>query len=240
MSLESRIARTMAATFLLLALGCQEGFAEEDDIERGPDIGAEDDVGAEAADDDEGWDPGDGATDADEGTADGDACEPTAPNILGPYYIEVAPERSDLVEDGMTGTRLTLTGLVRGTDCAPIPEALLDFWQANDAGEYDNVGWTLRGKLHADAEGRWVLHTIVPGRYGADGVFRPEHIHVRVSAPGFPLLTTQLYFPDDPFAATDPFFLPSLVVVVSERPDGSLLAAFDFVLTPSEVSADAP
>jgi protocatechuate 3,4-dioxygenase beta subunit len=66
--------------------------------------------------------------------------EPTASNAEGPYYKSGAPERTALVEPDMTGTRLLLTGQVLTTGCQPVAGAVLDFWQANDQGEYDNAG----------------------------------------------------------------------------------------------------
>ena len=217
--------------FLGAAGACDDGAAD-DGLDAGPDFADATDSAevldaGDTSDAVEAADEADGAPDA----TDGAGCEPTAANILGPYYIEGAPERSDLVEPGMAGTRLTVTGRVLAADCTPIPGAMLDVWQANADGVYDNTGWLLRGWFLADAAGEWTLHTIVPGRYATGGTFRPDHIHVRVSAAGFLLLTTQLYFADDPFNATDPFFVPSLAMTTTVQPDGSLSATFDFVLS---------
>jgi len=209
-----------------VAGGCDEGAADDGWEETSEAVDASDAEGlAEAVDAVEAVDAAE-AVDA----VDGGTCEPTAANILGPYYIEGAPERWDLLEAGMAGTRLTVTGRVLTTGCAPIPGAMLDVWQANAEGVYDNTGWTLRGWFLADVAGEWTLSTIVPGRYATGGTFRPDHVHVRVSAAGFALLTTQLYFADDPYNATDPFFVPSLAMTTTVEPDGSLSATFDFVL----------
>jgi hypothetical protein len=62
---------------------------------------------------------------------------------------------------------------------APAANALLDFWQANPNGAYDNTGYTLRGHQYTDANGYYTLTTIVPGIYPG----RTEHIHVKVQAP---------------------------------------------------------
>ncbi len=63
-------------------------------------------------------------------------------------------------------------------------------------------------------------------------MYRPAHIHVKVSAPGHAPLTTQLYFPEDPYNAGDPFIDRSLIMEVS--PDRNALGArYDFVLRPS-------
>jgi protocatechuate 3,4-dioxygenase beta subunit/sugar lactone lactonase YvrE len=152
--------------------------------------------------------------------------EPTASNAEGPYYKGGAPERAVLVEPDTTGTRLLLTGQVLTTDCQPVAGALLDFWQANDQGEYDNVGYTLRGRQFADEMGRYRLETIVPARYPG----RPPHIHVKVNAPGGPVLTTQIYFEGQPGNEGDGLIRPSLIVPLADTADGGEAATFNFVL----------
>src|SRR5205085_9577000 len=74
---------------------------------------------------------------------DGDAVTPA--ETEGPYYKRSTPERTSLWEPGMAGTRLRLSGQVLTRDCRPVPAALLDFWQADAAGAYDNAGYRLRG-----------------------------------------------------------------------------------------------
>ena len=145
--------------------------------------------------------------------ADDDDLDETIEQTEGPYYITDTPERTSLLEDGMPGTRLTVTGYVYSTGCQPVEGALIDFWQANDAGEYDNVGYTLRGHQFTDEEGRYELETIVPGIYTG----RTRHIHVKVQAPNEPVLTTQLYFPDEPENERDGIFDPSLVIAYDEE-----------------------
>jgi virginiamycin B lyase len=152
--------------------------------------------------------------------------EPTASNAEGPYYKSGAPERTALVESGMAGTRLLLTGQVLTTDCKPVAGALLDFWQADGQGEYDNVGYTLRGRQFADDMGRYRLETIMPGRYPG----RPPHIHVKVNAPGGPVLTTQIYFEGQPGNQSDALISPSLIVSLRDTSDGGKAATFNFVL----------
>ena len=136
-------------------------------------------------------------------TASGDAAQIilAAPNCSGgvtpeqtegPYYKANTPERASLVTAGMSGTKITLTGYVLTRNCKPVANAWLDFWQADDKGNYDNSGYTLRGHQTADANGRYTLETIIPGLYPG----RTEHIHVKVRAPNQPILTTQLYFPE--------------------------------------------
>lgn len=152
--------------------------------------------------------------------------DPTPAQTEGPYYTPNTPERASLLEPGMAGTKLVVSGVVMNTDCKPIARALLDFWQANDAGEYDNVGYTLRGHQFADENGRYQLETIVPGLYPG----RTRHIHVKVQAPNQRALTTQLYFPGEPRNRTDGIYNPVLEMTLADNTDGSKNGAFDFVL----------
>src|SRR6185436_7746190 len=69
----------------------------------------------------------------------------------GPYFTANSPERASLLEDGMPGTKLVVTGYVYDTHCQPVANALLDFWQADANGVYDNSGYTLRGHQFTDA-----------------------------------------------------------------------------------------
>lgn len=155
----------------------------------------------------------------------GDADDPTPPQTEGPYFTPNSPERTSLLEPGVNGTRLVVSGRVLTTECKPVPQALLDFWQADARGGYDNIGFRLRGHQYSDAEGRYRLETIVPGLYPG----RTRHIHVKVQAPNRPVLTTQLYFPDEPRNASDAIFNPKLVMAVQDTSKGKL-ATFDFVL----------
>ena len=150
---------------------------------------------------------------------------PTPPQTAGPFFKPRSPRRASLLEPGMGGTRIIVTGSVLSTDCRPIPGALLDFWQADDRGEYDNAGFRLRGHQFTDEQGRYRLETIVPALYPG----RARHIHVRVQAPNQPVLTTQLYFPDEPGNRGDWIFRPELVMVVRDE-SGAKVGAFDFVL----------
>ena len=80
----------------------------------------------------------------------------------------------DLVTKQTPGTLLSVTGgvIAFGT-CDAIAAAELDFWQANTDGDYDNVGFELRGVMTADAGGLWELQTIAPGNYLDGGEMRP-------------------------------------------------------------------
>jgi protocatechuate 3,4-dioxygenase beta subunit len=90
----------------------------------------------------------------------------------------------------------------------------------------------LRGKLRTEADGRYHVRTVLPGRYLNGAQYRPSHIHVKLRAPGFTELTTQLYFPGDPYNDVDPFIHRSLIMGVEQASSG-LKARFDFALRPT-------
>jgi protocatechuate 3,4-dioxygenase beta subunit len=151
--------------------------------------------------------------------------EPTLAQTEGPYYTPDTPERTSLLEPGMPGTKLVVTGYVLATNCQPIPQALVDFWHCDDAGVYDNAGYRLRGHQFTDDQGRYHLETIVPGVYTG----RTRHIHVKVQAPNQPVLTTQLYFPNEPENDRDGIFRPELIMDMRDVTDGKA-GMFNFVL----------
>jgi protocatechuate 3,4-dioxygenase beta subunit len=151
--------------------------------------------------------------------------DPTVAQTEGPYFKPNSPAKSDLYADVNNGTRLIVSGSVLTTSCQPAGRALLDVWQADPDGQYDNTGSRLRGHLFADANGRFQFETVVPGLYPG----RTRHIHVKVQAPNGPLLTTQLYFPGEPRNATDSIFDKHLLMAVGDSADGKN-ATFDFVV----------
>ena len=155
---------------------------------------------------------------------DGDHTTPA--QTEGPYFTPGSPERASLVEPGLGGTPLVVSGTVLSTGCQPVRRALLDFWQADAAGDYDNRGFRLRGHQFTDDEGGFRLETVVPGRYTG----RTRHIHVKVQAPGGPVLTTQLYFAGEVANAGDRIFRPELVLQDAGHNGGTRQTAFTFVV----------
>jgi protocatechuate 3,4-dioxygenase beta subunit len=125
----------------------------------------------------------------------------------------------------MPGTRIVVEGVIVRTDCTPVPRALVDVWHADAGGDYDNDGYRCRGHQFTDEAGRYRLETIVPGIYPG----RTRHFHVRVQAPEGRVLTTQLYFPEEPLNRRDGIFSPELVMRVRDA-GGRKQADFDFVL----------
>lgn len=150
---------------------------------------------------------------------------PTPSQTEGPYFKANTPMRASLLEPGMPGTKLVIEGSVLTVGCKPVARAMLDFWQADAAGRYDNAGYRLRGHQLSDEAGRYRLETIVPAEY----LGRTRHIHVKIQAPNGPALTTQLYFPDGGDNRRDSIFNPALVMAVREA-DGGKVATFDFIL----------
>jgi len=155
---------------------------------------------------------------------DGD--EPTQAQTEGPFFKPSSPERIELIEAGMAGQPIDLVGFVISRDCKPIAGALLDFWQADDKGNYDNSGFRLRGHQFTDADGRFRLKTVVPGAY----VGRTRHIHVKVQPRGGRVLTTQLYFPGEARNRSDGLFRKELLVRTAKN-EGWLAGRFDFVVS---------
>lgn len=170
-----------------------------------------------------------GATQATESVLDcASPTQPTPALTEGPYFKANSPERTSLWEDGMAGKKLTLTGYVLSPDCQPIAHALLDFWQADANGQYDNSGYTLRGHQYTDENGRYELITVVPGEYPG----RTEHIHFKAQAPGGPLLTSQLFFPGVQENQEDQIFDPALVISITQDNGSSLQATYNFIIAP--------
>lgn len=155
----------------------------------------------------------------------GDDDEPTPAQTEGPYYTPNTPQRASFLEAGMAGTPMLVTGYVLTTACQPVAQALLDFWHCDDGGVYDNEGYRLRGHFFSDENGRYQLETIMPGLYPG----RTRHFHVKVQAPNGPILTTQLYFPNEPANARDGIFHPECLLTLHEEATHKV-GAFNFVL----------
>lgn len=156
---------------------------------------------------------------------DGQSATITPELTEGPYFTANSPERASLLEDGMAGTKLVITGYVYTTDCKPVANALLDFWQADANGVYDNSGYTLRGHQFTDENGRYELTTVVPGIYTG----RTEHIHLKVQAPNGKLITSQLFFPGVVENDSDSIFNQALLLTIQETSDG-MQAQYNFVV----------
>ena len=153
------------------------------------------------------------------------ASEATIRQTEGPFFKPKSPKRSDLREPGLTGEVFAISGLVLTRGCKPVANALVDLWHADGKGDYDNSGFRGRGHQFTDSDGRYSFVTVKPARYPG----RTPHYHVKVQAANRPVLTTQLYFADDPGNARDPIFRKELLMrsLAGGTPPG---ARFDFVL----------
>ncbi len=129
-------------------------------------------------------------------------CNPTTLDAYGqgPFYTAGAPTitNNQLASASEPGTRLIISGIVQTLDCSQIiPNTTIDIWQANDAAQYDNTGYNLRGITYSNTQAFYLFETILPGKYLNGATYRPRHIHFRITPPGFPTRITQLYFQGD-------------------------------------------
>ena len=118
------------------------------------------------------------------------------------------------------GERIVVEGRVLEADGRPVPDTLVEVWQAKAAGRYRHDGdrhpapldpnFSGAGRCVTDAQGRWRFVTVKPGAYpwkNHDNAWRPAHIHFSVFGRAFTQrLITQMYFPGDPLFAFDPIF----------------------------------
>lgn len=156
------------------------------------------------------------------------AVDATASTVLGPFHVRDAPARElgadiAVAEDA---PRCVVRGTVRSASGLPLAGAVLDVWQANDAGFYDvqqpeRVPQNnLRGVFTADESGEFWFRTIVPKFYPVpeDGPVgqllratnrhpnRPAHIHFIGSATGFDTVVTHLFIAGSPYLEDDAVF----------------------------------
>jgi hydroxyquinol 1,2-dioxygenase len=151
----------------------------------------------------------------------------TESTIFGPFYREGAPElpTGATISQDDRGEPVVVTGQVLATDGTPIPGALLDIWETDENGLYEQQDpeqpdMNLRGKFRTDHEGRYCFVGIKPVSYAIpdDGPvgqllhslgrhpFRPAHIHLLISARGFAPVTTHLFVKGDPYLDSDAVF----------------------------------
>lgn len=136
----------------------------------------------------------------------------TASQTVGPYFAIGLEwlERRDLADPGVAGEHLLIAGRVLDGDGKPVPDAVLEFWQANSHGKYPHpedaqdkpVEPAFRGfgRISTDDEGRFGFATIKPGPVpGPDDRMQAPHIAVSVFARGLlKRLVTRIYFPGEP------------------------------------------
>jgi catechol 1,2-dioxygenase len=180
--------------------------------------------------------------------------------IEGPYYLPDSPEQHSPatlpMRDNEPGTPLLFQGQVTNVAGQALPGAKIEIWHADDLGFYSQFApglpeWNLRGAVVADHDGNFQINTMQPAPYqiptdGACGqliaaagwhAWRPAHLHLKVSAPGHQLVTTQLYFEGDEHVADDiaSAVKPELVLAPEDRADGAgREVTHNFVLDPEE------
>jgi protocatechuate 3,4-dioxygenase alpha subunit len=176
---------------------------------------------------------------------------PTPSQTVGPFFhlgME-RPEWSDLAAGGPAGERVAIEGRVIDGDGAPVPDAVIELWQANAAGRYNHpddrqeekpIDPHFRGfgRVATDAEGRFRVTTIKPGPVpGRGNALQAPHINLMIFARGLlKHLFTRLYFADEPANASDPL-LSSIEDAAARRtllarPEdgGTALYRFDIIL----------
>ncbi len=182
---------------------------------------------------------------------------PTQPLTLLPHRLTevtgplLGPGRIGELDHDLTrqhagepiGQRIVVYGRVLDGDGRPIPDSLIEIWQANAGGRYRHTGdrWPSPldpnfdgvGRTLTDADGRYEFVTIKPGAYpwrNHDNAWRPAHIHFSLFGRSFTQrLVTQMYFPDDPLFDQDPVFNS-----VPEHARSRLISRFDLDRTQPE------
>lgn len=166
----------------------------------------------------------------------------------GPAVSAVTPEDADLTRNAGTGgeaigQRIIVTGRVLDERGQPVPNTLVEVWQANAAGRYlhrrDQWPGPLdpsflgMGRCLTDGDGVYRFLTIRPGAYpwkNHSNAWRPAHIHFSLFGPSATSrLVTQMYFPDDPLLPLDPVLN---AVPAAARP--RLIAAYAHDVTEPE------
>lgn len=170
--------------------------------------------------------------------------------ITGPVYGHdaIGPLDHDLTRNAAKngeplGERIIVSGRVMDEDGRPIPDTLVEVWQANAAGRYIHdvdqhdapldPNFLGSGRCLTDSDGIYRFITVKPGAYpwgNHENAWRPNHIHFSLFGPSFATrLVTQMYFPGDPLLDIDPIFQ-------SSPPDARdrLVAKFSLALTKPE------
>jgi len=163
---------------------------------------------------------------------------------LTPEHFPPQADMSQVNGRDAIGQRMIIAGRVTDQDGRPVPNTMIEVWQANAAGRYHHPrdrhdapldpNFEGRARVFTDAEGRYSYRTIQPGAYpwrNHDNAWRPVHIHYSLFGAGFAQrLITQMYFEGDPLLALDPIFLSTPDRAARER----LIGRFDLAITQPE------
>jgi len=178
----------------------------------------------------------------------------TESTVLGPFFVEGAPEMpmgANIAQPGTPGDPCFVSGTVRDMSGKPIAGALLDVWEAQGDGFYDVQkpgGMNVRARLRTGADGKYSFHCVKPTSYPVphDGPvgrmltatgrhpMRPGHLHFKISAPGYDTLVTHLFVKGDRYLDSDAVFgvKRSLIVDFRKNGAGGYECRYDFVLKP--------
>ena len=172
---------------------------------------------------------------------------PSLSELTGPVYghASVGELDHDLTKNGAkdgdpVGERIIVTGRVLDEDGRPLPDTLIEVWQANAAGRYIHTvdqhdapldpNFFGGGRCVTGSDGVYKFYSVRPGAYPWGNHFnawRPNHIHFSLFGPAFATrLVTQMYFPGDPLLNLDPLFQST-----PEAARDSLVARFDIEVT---------
>ena len=146
--------------------------------------------------------------------------EPTTSTGIGVWYRSGAPAEKNLWQDGDPGERLILRIVVRDTNGAPVPDAQVEMWQADGAGQTHAERY--RTLLRTAADGSIDISTVLPGY-----IWRARHIHLLVTHPAHPTLITRVLFRGDPLLADMEY--PELEIALDEGKIGEDSALFGTV-----------
>ncbi len=146
------------------------------------------------------------------------------PRVAGTRPAGVADFGAPVFSPDAPGARIIVTGIIRDGSGAPVTDAIVELWQADASGRYDDNGPRGWGRCATDAAGAYRFETIRPGRVAAaDGILAAPHLTLWIVARGINVgLHTRLYFGDEAAAnAADAV----LAAIVDPRRRNTLVAA---------------
>ena len=156
----------------------------------------------------------------------------TGGQTVGPYFhVGFDGLNTTDLASGASGEAIAIAGVVRDGDGAPIPDAVLEIWQANAQGRYAHPedlqnkpldpGFKGFGRIPTNAQGKFSFRTIKPGAVpGLDAAKQAPHLNINLFMRGQLMhLHTRLYFADEQANATDP-----VLVLIEPKRRPSLMA----------------